>query len=614
ERTESDLETARHNIEQVNEQLEQRRAQLEELPANATAQRRKLEQGIRVIEQSAQTWQREAERLEGELADARPADAADEPPPETPPDEPPEETPDDDTPVEALDDDTPEGTPPEEVVEETEVEPDVPTVSLEEARRLQQMISDYVATQRRSRTENPLLSQFERALEHLTTDIGNSVVEVAPEWANVLRLYDDAPNIAAATMQANFINFVRRELDNAINEPERFGSIIDQIYEGAGTADDIAEMVDGLSDNAQVRAQSAFLDRVIEDWVSGDSRALARLSEMRGDGRLEALLGSETVEAFETLDTIVDNYLNRRPAMSQAEEARHFEAHLQGVIERVRHWQAELQRLRDNRNFMDRESRRIRQEVIESDQQLQLLSEERNRIGQELLEDEAELNRLQAQSRSRRQSDNDILQQNLAEIEERSRDLRRRESQIEAEINRLKQEIERKNAERKQKAEEKAKAEEARVRAEARLKQAKAEYQRYLDLDVADEIADLRHEHRQAQERRNGDTQDPRQRKLDVRIRERLIEEGFDLDNNILARNAIRDFASQDPQNYKIVRDTIREVLGDKKGQVKQMLLYLSGYAFRRAFWTTVAPAAGTGFALGGPMGAALAGGLILGL
>ena len=80
------------------------------------------------------------------------------------------------------------------------------------------------------------------------------------------------------------------------------------------------------------------------------------------------------------------------------------------------------------------------------------------------------------------------------------------------------------------------------------------------------------------------------------------------------ARDAIREFSSRTPENYKAVRDTIRDVLGDNKNMVTQTILYLAGYAFRRAFWTTFTTGATAGGVLGGPVGAMLAGGLLLGL
>ena len=609
-----DLETARSNVEDMTRQLEEQRQTLEELPSNARRQRADIEGGIGILEQGIQTWQRVVDRLEGELGDAaRPAsDAPDDDIPfdrDEPPEEPPDDLPEADEPPA---EDTPE------------IEPEVPSVSVSELQRLRQMLTDYIAGQRRSlETPNETLVEYERALEALTTDMGNAVVDAIPQYANTLSLYDDAQNLAAATVQAHFMDFLRRELESA-RDPERYSRVVDQIYDDAVSAEDISNLIAELSSDANIRVQEAFLERVMDDWQSGDTEAISQLAERMDDGRLEAMLGADTVEAFSDLDTIIENYLSGRPAMTQAEEARRFEAHLEATRDEVRRWSEESQRRGDRIITIDNDAARVRRETADADQRLQVAIEARNREGQALLDMEAELSRLEAEERANAQAMDDANRSRLAQLREQIESYRKTAADAAADAERIRQTAERGHAEAQRLAKEKAIEEEARSRADAQKQAAMArqselmrerrglqeELNRIANYDVADELPGYR-----GQNRRQDMIGDSRANRLDEQIAEQLRSNGENIPKTGLAMDNLRNFAGESKQNEKVLRETITEVLGDGQKDIKRTLMYLSGTMLRNVVPGLIAGgAAGYGIYARSPLaaaaGLAIAGGL----
>lgn len=590
---ESDRQAIRDQLSELEGQLVSLKEQYDGLPTRSqNAQSgQELSQIIQVIEQSIDRLKRQDEEISTQLGDA-----GDEIPFGTE-----DELPDEDVEVPRTPDEEPEAP---ATLEELD---DTPVVSMEEAQRLQGILKDYINSQRQIGEVNPLLDRFERALESLTTDIGEAVIQVLPEWANVLKLYDDGPNIAVGTMQANFLNFIKRELDNAIGDPQRYDGIIDHIYRESGTADDIREMLNGLSEEGLVRAQSTFLDKTLEDWVSGDTEALKRLLQMDDDGRLEALLGPEVMEAFDTLDTIVESFLDNKPAITQAEESQMFSKHLEGVRDKARAFSEESQKQYDNIVAIEDEVKHIREEVVELDNGLRLTKKEEIESAEQLLDAEAELARLQAEARIREQAQDNASRDALNEakriVEERQQAVANAKIRN-AEIQKL---IDNTNAKVKSMEKQRAVEESRRQRAEAQRAIHQAEIDRLVNLDIGDELPRLRQEYRQSRRGREGGTP------IDNEVGDVLRQKGHNIPALTYAPQMIENFIAEDPKaNRKIVKDAIREVQGAKRAGISKMLSGLSNIPLRHAGYRVVGAitsvgAVGGGLHQGGSFGKAVA-------
>ena len=304
----------------------------------------------------------------------------------------------------------------------------VPEVALEDVLKFRDFIDRYIKEERArpGDTMNRYIEDYIVVFDTLLEDLTLEVVGKKPEWEDIAGLFQDARSMVANKMQADFVDFIKQELGHIVGDIDRFSRIRDQLFDELQTPEDVSRILSELEPNDQMRAQAGFLQRFIDDWAEGDMEALRHLAGMEEDGRLNAFLGPEIMEAMSTIDDIVRDF-NEGDASPRV-------------------------RMQDRRKLEDAQREQAMRESEAAEAQRELEESETREAEAESEQLDAEQDEMQAESQ-----ESDVIQRTAVSIREQRKsylEAKAHQAESEAEAASIRSEFERQAIERQIKNEQ----------------------------------------------------------------------------------------------------------------------------------------------------------------